>query len=91
MRRNKVIKVIGIITVASFVAVMLISYRVIIPELNKTPEMITVIQTELIAPKIHIETEKAEETPRTYQNVEFVTLIEHESNFDRTARSQRNL
>lgn len=60
--------------VASIAAVTLISYRAIIPEPDKTPETITVIQTEPIATEIHIEPEKAEETPRTYQDVDFVPL-----------------
>lgn len=103
--------------VVSVAAVVIIAYQAITPEPDKTPEPIAVIQTEPIAPEIHIETGKAEETPRTYQDVDFVPLpvpmtdtdqeivfdicqeygvafpivmaiIEHESHFDRTARSQ---
>lgn len=108
--------------VGSVAAVVLIAYQVITPEPEKTPEPIAVIQTEPIAldiyiEDIHIATEKAEETPRTYKNVDFIPLpvpmtdtdqkivfsicqesdiafplvmaiIEHESHFDRTARSQ---
>lgn len=95
--------------VVSVAAVVIIAYQAVTPEPDKT--------TEPIAPEIHIETEKAEETPRTYQDVDFVPLpvpmtdadqeivfgicqeygvafplvmaiIEHESHFDRTARSQ---
>lgn len=98
-------------------AVAIIAYHTITPEQDKTPEPIAVIKTEPIAPEIHIDTEKAGETPRTYQDVDFVPLpvpmtdtdqeivfgicqehgvafplvmaiIEHESHFDRTARSQ---
>ena len=113
---------------------MIITYHTITPEQDKTPEPIAVIQTEPIAPEIHIDTEKQGETPRTYQDVDFVPLpvpmtdtdqeivfgicqehgvvymkkklppvpkfrpcipfhrflipSEHESHFDRTARSQ---
>ena len=103
--------------VVSVAAVVIIAYQAVTTEPDKTPEPIAVIQTEPIAPEIHIETGKAEETPRTYQDVDFVPLpvpmtdadqeivfgicqeygvafplvmaiIEHESHFDRTARSQ---
>ena len=103
--------------VVSVAAVVIIAYQAVTPEPDKTQEPIAVIQTEPIAPEIHIETGKAEETPRTYQDVDFVPLpvpmtdkdqeivfgicqeygvafplvmaiIEHESHFDRTARSQ---
>ena len=103
--------------VVSVAAVVIIAYQAVAPEPDKTQEPIAVIQTEPIAPEIHIETGKAEETPRTYQDVDFVPLpvlmtdkdqeivfgicqeygvafplvmaiIEHESHFDRTARSQ---
>lgn len=103
--------------VVSVAAVVIIAYQAVTTEPDKTPEPIAVIQTEPIAPEIHIETGKAEETPRTYQDVDFVPLpvpmteqdqavvfgicqeygvafplvmaiIEHESQFDRTARSQ---
>jgi len=105
------------IAVAGVAAVALVSRSAIVPEADKTQEPKTVIQTEPSAPEIHIESEKEAETPRTYQDVEFVPLpvpmtdtdqeivfdicqengvafplvmaiIEHESHFDRTARSQ---
>lgn len=103
--------------VASVAVVAIITYHKVTPEQDKTPEPIAVIQTEPIAPETHIDTEKQGETPRTYQDVDFVPLpvpmtdtdqeivfgicqehgvafplvmaiIEHESHFDRTARSQ---
>lgn len=107
------------IAVAGVVTIVFISWSAIAPEADETPEPIKVIQTEPIAPEIHIETKKEAETetPRTYRDVEFVPLpvpmtetdqeivfgicqengvafplvmaiIEHESDFDRTARSQ---
>ena len=60
--------------VVSIAAVALIAHKAIAPESDKTQEPIAVIQTEPIAPEIHIETEKAGETPRTYQDVDFVPL-----------------
>lgn len=103
--------------VVSVAAVVFITYQAVAPEPDKILEPIAVIQTEPIAPEIHIETEKAVETPRTYKDVDFVPLpvtmtdadqeivfgicqesgvafplvmaiIEHESHFDRMARSQ---
>ena len=60
--------------VVSVAAVVIIAYQAVTPEPDKTQEPIAVIQTEPIAPEIHIETGKAEETPRTYQDVDFVPL-----------------
>lgn len=121
-KRNRRIKRVrrGILsgtTVVSVAVAVFIIYQAITPEPDKMPEQIAVIQPEPLALKTHIETEKAEETPRTYQDVDFVPLpvamtdadqeivfgicqesgvafplvmaiIEHESHFDRTARSQ---
>lgn len=110
----------GIITGTMFAgvaAVAFISWKAIAPETDGTPERETVIQTRHNTAEIHIKTESAEETPRTYKDVDFVPLpvpmteqdqavvfgicqeygvafplvmaiIEHESQFDRTARSQ---
>lgn len=102
---------------AGIAAVTFISWKAIAPETDKAAERESIIQTEQNAAEIHIETESAEETPRTYKDVDFVPLpvpmteqdqavifdicqeygvafplvmaiIEHESQFDRTARSQ---
>lgn len=103
--------------VVSVAAIVFITYQAITPEPDRMTEPIALIQTGPITPEIHIETKKAEETPRTYQDVDFVPLpvpmtdadqeivfgicqeygvafplvmaiIEQESHFDRTARSQ---
>lgn len=102
---------------AGVAAVTFISWKAIAPEINRKAERENVVQTGQKAAEIHIETERAEETPHTYKDVDFVPLpvpmteqdqavvfgicqeygvafplvmaiIEHESQFDRTARSQ---
>lgn len=121
IRRIKRIRrwIVSVTAAASVMAVVIVAYQEIALETDKTPEPIDVIQTEQAAPEIHneMETEKEEETPRTYQDAGFVPLpvsmteqdqavvfgicqeygvafplvmaiIEHESQFDRTARSQ---
>ena len=101
---------------AGVAAVTFISWKTIAPEINRKAERENVVQTGQKAAEIHIETERAEETPHTYKDVDFVPLpvpmtdadqeivfgicqeygvafplvmaiIEHESQFDRTARS----
>lgn len=59
---------------AGVVVVMFISRKATAPEIERTTDRTTVIQTGQAAPEIHIETERTEETPRTYQDVEFVPL-----------------
>lgn len=119
IRRIKKIRrgILSGMAVVSIATVALVAYQAIAPESEKTPEPTAVIKTEQIAPEIHIKTDNKEETPRTYQGVDFVPLpvpmteqdqavvfdicqeygvafplvmaiIEHESQFDRTARSQ---
>lgn len=101
---------------AGIAAVMIGSWSAFNIVTDKT-QPIKVIQTEPVAPEIHISTKELSEIPRTYQDADFVPLpvsmtesdqavvfaicqeygvafplvmaiIEHESHFDRMARSQ---
>lgn len=78
-KRIRIIKRIrrGIIAgtmLAGVAAVTFISWKAIAPEINRKAERENVVQTGQKAAEIHIETERAEETPHTYKDVDFVPL-----------------